>query len=134
MKSNRNSWQVSYCLCETYFSFPRHLCPLELTQFNAMSFTVLFGLFLGALVLYVAKTLLSRQRSGGPLPPGPRRTPVLGNISDLPPPGAQDWLHWLQHKEVYGLFLPRSLFSKTHADKMNFQDRSALSQCWDKPS
>ncbi|CAI7574648.1 unnamed protein product [Penicillium glandicola] len=67
-----------------------------------MSFTVLFGLFLGALVLYVAKTLLSRQRSGGSLPPGPRRTPVLGNISDLPPPGAQDWLHWLQHKEVYG--------------------------------
>jgi hypothetical protein len=93
-----------------------------------MSF-IPFSLILGALVLYVAKTLLSRQRLLGPLPPGPKPTPLLGNISDLPPSGAQEWIHWLKYKETYGLVL--QLFSKTHAD--DFQGRSALSRCWDKP-
>ncbi|KAJ5520439.1 Cytochrome P450 E-class group I [Penicillium fimorum] len=60
---------------------------------------VLFALFLGA--LYGAKVLLTRQRPH-PLPPGPKPIPVLGNIYDLPPSGTQDWMHWFQHKEVYG--------------------------------
>lgn len=79
-----------------------------------MSFTLLFSLFLGALILYVAKTVLSR-RLVGPLPPGPRPTPLLGNISDLPPSGTQEWMHWLKYKETYGLIL-QLLFSKAHAD------------------
>lgn len=68
------------------------------------------SILLGALILYVAKMLLSRQRLAGPLPPGPRPTPVLGNISDLPPPGTQDWMHWLQHKDAYGMLLQGFLF------------------------
>ncbi|KAJ9493104.1 hypothetical protein VN97_g108 [Penicillium thymicola] len=67
-----------------------------------MLFTFISSLLLGALVLYIAKVLLSHQRLAGPLPPGPRPTPVLGNISDLPPPGTQDWIHWLQYKDAYG--------------------------------
>ena len=80
-----------------------------------MLFTVLFSLLLGALVHYAAKALLSRQRLPGPLPPGPRPTPLLGNISDLPPSGTQEWVHWLKFKETYGLIL-RGMFSKTHTD------------------
>lgn len=99
-----------------------------------MLFIIFFSLFLGALVLYVAKFLLTRQRLVGPLPPGPRPIPVLSNISDLPPPGTQDWMHWLQHKEAYGWLLRLFLFCKTHANAMNLQGRSALSRCWDKLS
>jgi len=70
-----------------------------------MSSGVFVALVLGAIGLYVTKVLLGRSgRPRGPLPPGPRPKPVLGNVSDLPPPGTQDWMHWLKHKEIYGIF------------------------------
>lgn len=37
-----------------------------------------------------------------PLPPGPKGKFLVGNIGDLPPPGQQEWKHWLQHKDAYG--------------------------------
>ncbi|KAM0289033.1 hypothetical protein ACHAO9_006542 [Fusarium lateritium] len=43
-----------------------------------------------------------QQRSKGPLPPGPKGLPLLGNIRDLPPPGTLEWRHWQTHKEKYG--------------------------------
>jgi hypothetical protein len=43
-----------------------------------------------------------QQRSNGPLPPGPKGLPLLGNIRDLTPSGAIEWLHWQKHKEKYG--------------------------------
>jgi hypothetical protein len=69
-----------------------------------MSFNVYVGLILGIVGLYVTKMLLNRKGPLGPLPPGPRPKPVLGNIADLPPPGSQDWMHWLKHKELYGMY------------------------------
>jgi predicted alpha/beta hydrolase len=69
---------------------------------NTMSFAALATVALGVLVLYVIKALFTRKRPAGPLPPGPRPKPVLGNISDLPPPGAQDWVHWMKHNDLYG--------------------------------
>jgi hypothetical protein len=68
-----------------------------------MSLGFFVAVVLGAIGLYALKALLNRQRPRGPLPPGPRPKPVLGNISDLPPPGTQDWMHWLKHKETYGI-------------------------------
>lgn len=68
-----------------------------------MSFlSALATVAIGALVLYALKSLLNRKRAPGPLPPGPAPKPIVGNISDLPPKGAQDWMHWLKHKELYG--------------------------------
>jgi hypothetical protein len=43
-----------------------------------------------------------QQRSKGPLPPGPKGLPLLGNIRDLPPPGTLEWPHWKKHKKKYG--------------------------------
>lgn len=62
----------------------------------------LVTVILGALALYVAKTLITRKNPLGPLPPGPKPKPIIGNISDLPAPGAQDWMHWIKHKDLYG--------------------------------
>lgn len=39
-----------------------------------------------------------------PLPPGPKGTPLLGNVNDMPKPDAMPWLHWLEHKELYGAY------------------------------
>ncbi|PYH67002.1 cytochrome P450 [Aspergillus vadensis CBS 113365] len=36
------------------------------------------------------------------LPPGPKGKPVVGNLSDLPPPDTPEWQHWMKHKERYG--------------------------------
>ena len=68
-----------------------------------MSYNVYVGLILGIVGLYVTKMLLTRKGPLGPLPPGPRPKLVLGNIADLPLPGTQDWMHWLKHKELYGM-------------------------------
>lgn len=38
-----------------------------------------------------------------PLPPGPKPSFLVGNLNDLPPPGKQEWQHWLQHKDIYGM-------------------------------
>jgi predicted alpha/beta hydrolase len=57
---------------------------------------------LGLLALYVTKRWLGSKKPLGPLPPGPRPKPFVGNIADLPPPGVQDWMHWLKHKDLYG--------------------------------
>ncbi|KAK4937903.1 hypothetical protein LTR10_021544 [Elasticomyces elasticus] len=59
-----------------------------------------------ALIVLVAIRFIwgwSKQtRKGLPLPPGPKGKPLIGNLSDLPPPGVQEWVHWTPHKD----FLP----------------------------
>ncbi|KAK4090613.1 hypothetical protein Purlil1_5285 [Purpureocillium lilacinum] len=36
------------------------------------------------------------------LPPGPKPLPIVGNMRDLPSPGAVEFQHWLKHKDDYG--------------------------------
>jgi hypothetical protein len=67
-----------------------------------MSFKALLNTILGLLTFLIARIWMRRKTPLGPLPPGPRRKPIVGNIADLPPPGVQDWMHWLKHKDLYG--------------------------------
>lgn len=58
---------------------------------------------LGLVVLYVLRNLLlNPKESSTPLPPGPKGLPVVGNISDLPPPGIPEYQHWFKHRVRYG--------------------------------
>ncbi|KAF5660152.1 hypothetical protein FHETE_9125 [Fusarium heterosporum] len=66
-------------------------------------------------VLALVSFLLFRHfqlRSKGPLPPGPRGLPLVGNIQDLPPPGVLEWKHWQKHKERYGPISSVSVLGK----------------------
>ncbi|KAJ5628173.1 hypothetical protein N7490_010401 [Penicillium lividum] len=67
-----------------------------------MAFQTLIGVVLLAILLYATKLIFFYKKAPGPLPPGPAGKPILGNIADLPAPGAQDWVHWLKHKDLYG--------------------------------
>jgi hypothetical protein len=51
----------------------------------------------------VALRLLTKKKSN--LPRGPKGRFLIGNLLDLPPPGVQEWKHWLKHKDLYGWFL-----------------------------
>jgi hypothetical protein len=55
---------------------------------------LLFAIYLVYRVFYNARA---------PLPPGPKRLPLVGNIADLPPSGTLEYLHWFKHKELYGI-------------------------------
>lgn len=59
-----------------------------------------------ACALVLLKLFGSFKNAGRPgLPPGPKGLPLIGNLSDMPPPGVLEAHHWLKHKELYGGFL-----------------------------
>ncbi|KAI1202017.1 cytochrome protein [Nemania serpens] len=61
------------------------------------------SLLLAAIMVIGVKICLgAMKRKPGPLPPGPKGWPILGNIADFPKAGELDWEHWLKHKDTYG--------------------------------
>lgn len=63
--------------------------------------TVLIILLIAG-VAYLVQHLARANRTGRPLPPGPKGVPLLGNVNDLPTPDVLECHHWLKHKELYG--------------------------------
>lgn len=53
------------------------------------------------------------RRLPAPLPPGPKKTFLLGNIRDLPPADTPEWVHWMKHKELYGPISSLSVLGQT---------------------
>ena len=66
---------------------------------------------LGAAGLYIISKFLTPKATPAPLPPGPKPKPLVGNLSDLPPPGEQEWIHWAKHKDLYGMLPPSHAFN-----------------------
>ncbi|KAF7586776.1 hypothetical protein BBP40_008346 [Aspergillus hancockii] len=79
----------------------------------AIPLPMLGSALLGLAVLYLAKIILVPKKLPAPLPPGPKPKPIIGNLGDLPPPGKQEWVHWLQFKKLYGPISSISMFGQT---------------------
>lgn len=60
-----------------------------------------YGIVLALIAYTIGKISFGRNVSL-PLPPGPKGLPLIGNVSDLPPPGTPEWKHWIKHKDQYG--------------------------------
>ncbi|KAJ5673894.1 hypothetical protein N7462_009333 [Penicillium macrosclerotiorum] len=67
---------------------------------------MLFKLWASILItlfgISVIAAFLNRKKDHRPLPPGPPRKPLVGNLGDLPRPNDQEWQYWLKHKDLYG--------------------------------
>ncbi|KAI0813661.1 putative cytochrome P450 oxidoreductase OrdA-like protein [Xylaria sp. FL0064] len=73
------------------------------------------SLVLGLGIAYLAATLLRNHlnKARQPLPPGPKGLPLVGNLNDLPKPGALEAHHWLEHKKLYGPISSVTVFGKS---------------------
>lgn len=67
---------------------------------------------LGAIGVYLLFQLVLSRQPPTRLPPGPKPGLLLGNISDLPPPGVVECLFWMKHKELYGPLSCLSVFGR----------------------
>ena len=54
-------------------------------------------------LIYVISRLLAK-RPVAPLPPGPKRLPLLGNLLDMPT--EQEWLTFAEWGKKYGVYSP----------------------------
>ncbi|KAF5358637.1 hypothetical protein D9758_007686 [Tetrapyrgos nigripes] len=67
---------------------------------------------LGLLLLSFYLWKILRARRNGPLPPGPRGWPVIGNLFDIPT-SEKPWLEWAKLGEKYGDLVSIQVFGTT---------------------
>ncbi|XRM44916.1 hypothetical protein ABZX51_008019 [Aspergillus tubingensis] len=64
--------------------------------------SIVIAVAFACLILLSLYLFIYQQSPSLPLPPGPKGKPIVGNLSDLPPPNTPEWRHWMKHKERYG--------------------------------
>ncbi|KAI0517762.1 cytochrome protein [Xylaria bambusicola] len=68
-----------------------------------MATHLVISLLVATVVVIGIKIFLDAvKQKPGPLPPGPKGWPILGNINDFPKAGEREYEHWLKHKDTYG--------------------------------
>jgi hypothetical protein len=93
-----------------------------------MAGTSLIPFVVIGLTIYALRKLLLNHRQA-PLPPGPKRFPLVGNLTDLPKPGTSEYRHWLHLKDTYGPLLSLTVFGQT---LVVIHDKDAALQLLDK--
>ncbi|KAL4773894.1 cytochrome P450 [Aspergillus nidulans var. acristatus] len=76
---------------------------------TAILITMPLGLLL--YLLFIKPSITKKQRA--PLPPGPPPKLLIGNLRDLPSPDRKNWVHFLQHKDLYGPISSLTVFGQT---------------------
>ncbi|KAI1827230.1 cytochrome P450 oxidoreductase OrdA-like protein [Xylaria intraflava] len=79
----------------------------------------------------IFRLLITKKKKTGPLPPGPKGLPLVGNIYHLPPKGVPEWKHWLQLKDAYGPISSITVFGTTY---VFVQSRELATELLDKRS
>jgi len=76
------------------------------TDRDIMALGVVLKIVLVGLGLYLLRSRLLQLKNGkqAPLPPGPKPSFLVGNLSDLPRDGELEFIHWLKHKDLYGSY------------------------------
>ncbi|KAI5455767.1 cytochrome P450 [Mariannaea sp. PMI_226] len=69
------------------------------------------GILLILALLCYRRFLRKKEKLG--LPPGPKRWPMVGNVTDLPPNEFPDFLHWQKYNEIYGPITSMSVLNQT---------------------
>ncbi|RAK94412.1 cytochrome P450 [Aspergillus costaricaensis CBS 115574] len=64
--------------------------------------SIVIAVAFACLILLSLYLFIYQQSPSLPLPPGPKGKPIVGNLSDLPPPNTPEWRHWMKHRERYG--------------------------------
>ncbi|KAJ5887491.1 hypothetical protein N7495_007532 [Penicillium taxi] len=77
-----------------------------------MGVTIQLAVLTAAVALFFFLRGLSSKKTLAPLPPGPPKKPLIGNLLDLPGAGQQEWIHWLKHKDLYGPLSSVSVFGQ----------------------
>ncbi|KAK3617836.1 hypothetical protein LTR56_015645 [Elasticomyces elasticus] len=91
-----------------------------------MAIPILIQLAFVAAILYAVKRrFFDNKQNDGPLPPGPKGLPLVGNVNDLPPPGVPEYQHWLKLKDAYGPLSSVTVMGQTmviiHDKKIAFE-------------
>jgi hypothetical protein len=72
-------------------------------MFSTSLLAVVIAIVVALSLLSLFWKLFTKSKNAIPLPPGPKGLPIVGNILDLPAKGAEPGLHWLKHKDLYGM-------------------------------
>lgn len=92
----------SLCLTPPFTSNRRFVIVSSILSSTMAGMSLALIATIGLAVYVLKKLFLDQKENHAPLPPGPKGLPLVGNLTDLPPPGVPEYFHWMKHKDIHG--------------------------------